>query len=69
MAERSLLQRFDQAGPLTWLLAAGAGWAVLLWIGALLGMLQEHMTGFFSRMAAASSSSSSNACSGARVMQ
>lgn len=38
MAERSLLQRFDQAGPLTWLLAAGAGWAVLLWIGALLGM-------------------------------
>ena len=38
MAERSLLQRFDQAGPLTWLLAAGAGWSVLLWIGALLGM-------------------------------
>lgn len=38
MAERSLLQRFDQAGPLTWLLAAGAGWALLLWIGALLGM-------------------------------
>lgn len=38
MAERSLLQRFDQAGPLTWLLAAGAGWAVLLWIAALLGM-------------------------------
>lgn len=38
MAERSLLQRFDQAGPLTWLLAAAAGWAVLLWIAALLGM-------------------------------
>lgn len=38
MAERSVLQRFDQAGPLTWLLAAGAGWSVLLWIGALLGM-------------------------------
>ena len=38
MAERSVLQRFDQAGPLTWLLAAGAGWAVLLWIAALLGM-------------------------------
>lgn len=38
MAERSLLQRFDQAGPLTWLLAAGAGWSGLLWIAALLGM-------------------------------
>jgi len=38
MAERTLPQRFDQAGPLTWLLAAAAGWAVLLWIGALLGM-------------------------------
>jgi general secretion pathway protein N len=38
VAERSLLQRFDQAGPLTWLLAAGAGWSVLLWIAALLGM-------------------------------
>ena len=38
MAERGLLQRFDQAGPLTWLLAAGAGWALLLWFGALLGM-------------------------------
>lgn len=41
MAERSLLQRFDQAGPLTWLLAAGAGWSVLLWIAALLGMGRE----------------------------
>lgn len=38
MAERSLMQRFDQAGPLTWLLAAGAGWSVLLWVAALLGM-------------------------------
>ncbi len=38
MAERSLVQRFDQAGPLTWLLLAGAGWAVLLWMVALLGM-------------------------------
>ncbi len=38
MAERSLLQRFDQAGPLTWLLAVAAGWALLLWIAALLGM-------------------------------
>lgn len=41
MAERSLLQRFDRAGPLTWLLAAGAGWSVLLWIAALLGMGRE----------------------------
>lgn len=38
MAERALLQRFDQAGPLSWLLAAIAGWAVLLWLAALLGM-------------------------------
>lgn len=38
MAERALLQRFDQAGPLTWMLAACAGWAVLLWFAALLGM-------------------------------
>lgn len=38
MAERTLLERFDRAGPLTWLLAACAGWAVLLWIAALLGM-------------------------------
>lgn len=38
MAERALLQRFDQAGPLAWLLAAGAGWALLLWLAALLGM-------------------------------
>ena len=38
VAERSLLQRFEQAGPLTWLLAAGAAWAVLLWLAALLGL-------------------------------
>lgn len=38
MAERTLLQRFEQAGPSTWLLAACAGWALLLWAGALLGM-------------------------------
>ncbi len=38
MAERGLLQRFEQSGPLTWLLAACAGWAVLLWLAALLGL-------------------------------
>ncbi len=38
VVERSLLQRFEQAGPLTWLLAGCAGWALLLWLGALLGM-------------------------------
>jgi general secretion pathway protein N len=38
VADRALLQRFDQAGPLTWLLAAIAGWALLLWLAALLGM-------------------------------
>lgn len=38
MAERSPLQRFEQAGPLSWLLLAAAGWAVLLWVAALLGM-------------------------------
>jgi general secretion pathway protein N len=36
--ERSLLQRFAQARPLTWLLAGVCGWALLLWLGALLGM-------------------------------
>ena len=36
--ERSLLQRFAQARPLTWLLAGLCSWALLLWIGALLGM-------------------------------
>lgn len=38
MAERALVQRLQQAGPLTWLLAAWAGWALLLWSGALAGM-------------------------------
>ena len=36
--ERSLLERFAQSRPLTWLLAGFCGWAVLLWVGALLGM-------------------------------
>jgi general secretion pathway protein N len=38
VAERSLLHRFEQAGLLTWLLAACAGWALLLWLAALLGL-------------------------------
>lgn len=38
MAERTLLHRFEQAGLLTWLLAACAGWALLLWLAALLGL-------------------------------
>lgn len=38
MADRGLLQRFEQAGPLTWLLAACAGWALVLWLAALLGL-------------------------------
>ncbi len=38
MVKRSVLQRFEQAGPLTWLLAACAGWALLVWIAALLGL-------------------------------
>jgi general secretion pathway protein N len=38
VAERTLLHRFEQAGPLTWLLAACAGWALLLWLAALLGL-------------------------------
>ena len=36
--ERSLLQRFAQSRPLTWLLAGFCGWALLLWVGALSGM-------------------------------
>ena len=40
VAERTVLQRFEQAGPLTWLLAGCAGWALLLWLGALLGLGQ-----------------------------
>ena len=38
VADRSVLHRFEQAGPLTWLLAACAGWALLLWLAALLGL-------------------------------
>lgn len=38
MVERTLLNRFEQSGPLTWLLAACAGWALLLWLAALLGL-------------------------------
>lgn len=38
MVERSLLHRFEQSGPLTWLLGACAGWALLLWLAALLGL-------------------------------
>ena len=38
MADRSLAQRLRQAGPLTWLLAGVAGWALLVWLAALLGM-------------------------------
>ncbi|MEO6155690.1 MAG: hypothetical protein ABIP16_08180 [Thermomonas sp.] len=38
MAEPGLLHRFQQAGPLTWLLAICAGWALLLWLAGLLGM-------------------------------
>lgn len=38
MAERSLLQRLDHAGVSTWVLAGCAGWALLVWAGALAGM-------------------------------
>ena len=37
-SERSLLQHFERAAAKTWLLAALAAWALLLWLGALLGM-------------------------------
>ncbi|WP_449446546.1 hypothetical protein [Thermomonas brevis] len=37
-AERGFMQRLAQAGPLTWTLAAACGWAVLLWLAALLGL-------------------------------
>ena len=37
-SERSLVQGFERAGPKTWLLAALATWALLLWLAALLGM-------------------------------
>ncbi len=38
MAERTLAKRLVHAGPLTWMLAAFAGWALLVWLLALLGM-------------------------------
>lgn len=38
MAERTLPQRLERAGPLAWLLAAFAGWAILAWVAALAGM-------------------------------
>ena len=38
MAERTLARHLRHAGPLTWLLAGTAGWALLVWLGALLGM-------------------------------
>ena len=37
-SERSLLQHLERAAAKTWLLAALAAWALLLWLGALLGM-------------------------------
>lgn len=36
--ERSAASRVLQAGPLTWLLAAACGWALLLWLLALFGL-------------------------------
>jgi general secretion pathway protein N len=38
VAERTFLKRAEHAGPLTWLLAAIALWAILLWAAALAGM-------------------------------
>lgn len=38
MAERTLPQRLERAGPLAWLLAAFAGWAILACVAALAGM-------------------------------
>ena len=37
-ADQGFLQRFRQAGLSGWLLTAFCGWALLLWVGALLGM-------------------------------
>ncbi|WP_374249142.1 hypothetical protein [Thermomonas sp.] len=37
-AEQSIARRLLQAGPWTWLLAALCGWALLVWLAALLGM-------------------------------
>lgn len=36
--ERSTAARLLQAGPMTWVLAAVCGWAVLLWLAALFGL-------------------------------
>ena len=36
--EQGGLQRFLRAGPLTWVLAAVCGWALLFWLGSVLGM-------------------------------
>ena len=36
--EQAGMQRFLRAGPLTWVLAAVCAWALLLWLGSLLGM-------------------------------
>lgn len=36
--ERSATRRLLQAGPMTWLLTAVCGWALLLWLAALVGM-------------------------------
>lgn len=36
--EQGLLRRFRRAGLATWLWAAGCAWALLLWLGAALGM-------------------------------
>ena len=35
---KNSLHRLGQAGAMTWVLAAACGWALLLWVGALLGM-------------------------------
>lgn len=37
-AERGIAQRLAQAGPLTWALAAGCGWALALWLATLSGL-------------------------------
>ncbi len=36
--EQGGLQRFLRAGPLTWVLAAVCGWALLFWLGSMLGL-------------------------------
>lgn len=37
-SERRVAKRLLQAGPLTWLLAAACGWALLFWLATLVGM-------------------------------